>query len=227
MKRLSSIQDIEPLPQRWTWHSHKKIWLDSTFLPHRKRKHKKAPRHGPTRHRAPIWDKYLIVEDLLQQTKRREMTVSLYKYRYRHTRFGFRRHIYKIKWNALKQWKTQYSRPKEMAKLRKAWLKVVKESDTKTKNILKKRQKVLKTGRAPIMEEFLHWKIVYRGQLSMDKSFGWFKRELKRVVNSPIHFTILQLLFDPEKDEARVWRTLKFSWGFLNRVKVCVLYPRF
>lgn len=219
MKAVEYVHNVQPLRRTHSWHSHKKHALNTTFLPNPKQVHKKKKRQNEfIRTRVPIWDKYLLVEDLLRQTKQREVTVSLYRYHYRAVRFGYRRHLYKIKFHTLRDWKTKFSKPDKMAKLRQAWLRAVRRNDTRVVNISLPTPGVLKVGRAPVLEEYMHWKHEWRAKLSMDRGHRWLKTEMKRVVSSPAHFTILRYLF--EEDEDRVWRTLKFSWGYLHRIKV-------
>ena len=232
MKKWSSINDLEPLPQRRAWDPHRRRWNNTTLLPNqrrsnsrrsiRRRRQKVTNDDIKRRYRTPIWDKYLLVTDLLVQTEPRNMSVELYQYLCSREERNFRRHADKMQFVTLRDWKTKYGKADEMDKLRQCWLDVVSRNDTKTKNVYKPKSGGLKLGIAPILEEFMHWKHKYRGELSMDRSYRWYKTEMRRVVKSPIHFTILRYLFDEKKKEGRVWRTLKFSWGYMARVKVCV-----
>lgn len=225
MKRWRSIEDIEPMQQRKAWHPHYKRWLNTTFLynQHRKRRRQKVTHNKKAiRYRAPIWDKYLLIVDMLQQTSSPTMSVSVYRYLCRNEENNFRRHAHMAQYRTLVNWKTKYSKPEALHKLRKCWLDVVSRQDTNTKNVYNPKREELKLGRAPILEEFLHWKHKWRGNFSMDRSYRWFKTEMRRLVKSPVHFTILEHLFDPKGDEGKMWRTHKFSWGYMQRVKVCV-----
>ena len=228
------MDSVVPLQRTRSSQQHYDYSTNSTFLPDRipKDQHvKPAPKGAPRHYRTPIWDKYPLVLDLLATTaKGTGVSVQHFYYFHRHERFGIFRHVPQMSWLTLRDWKSHYSHEVNLAPLRAKWMKLSRLRQRDIYNVISHVPGKLKLGKAPILESFIYWKRHWKSEFNEDRSYIWLCTEMKRIVHSKVHQLILSPLFDPyaKLQEARVWKTLKFSWGFLNNVKVrnCALKKR-
>ena len=196
-------------------------WTNTTWLQQQTNGTSYQRKKDQSRYHVIIWDKYPLVRDLLAQTSAPQISVRDYQYYYRNVRDGFRKHLKYLSWYTLRDWKTKYSHPEEIAKLRRCFTAITtaRWRRMKAKNCTNRLESP-QWGATPILEEFVCTKREFKSQRSRDRSVGWITGEMRRVVRSPIHFSILNDLMDREGVEAARWNTLRFSKGHLRKMMV-------